>query len=162
MSDDKRVTPAIEARRAAAEQRVDDALAHLDGVYSLLEDAAQALSRVEGMIPAWKALGVLQDHARRTRSKINAAATRLDKRGALVVDTHASTHGHDRGDTASKWPIDGAGAAGAMDAQTDARPQPLGRRQTDAGAHSPLENRQTDAGFPHRQQAPLAGGDQER
>ena len=64
----------------------------------------------------------------------------------------ASDHGH--GGTASKRPVDGAGAAGAMDAQTDARPQPLGRRQTDAVAHSALENRQTDAGFPHRQQAP--------
>jgi len=57
---------------------------------------------------------------------------------------------HACGGSASKWPIDGAGAAGAMDAQTAARPQPLGRRQTAAVAHSSLENRQTDAGFPHR------------
>jgi hypothetical protein len=55
--------------------------------------------------------------------------------------------------SASKGPIDGAGAAGAMDAQTAARPQPLGRRQTAAVAHSSLENRHTAAGFPHRQQA---------
>lgn len=59
--------------------------------------------------------------------------------------------------TASKRPIDGAGAAGAVDAQNDARPQLLGRRPTDAGAHSPLENRHTHAGFPHRQQAPSSG-----
>jgi len=64
---------------------------------------------------------------------------------------------NDRGGSASKRPVDGAGAAGAMDAQTDARPQPLGRRQTDAVAHSALENRQTNAGFPHRQQAPPPG-----
>ena len=31
------------------------------------------------------------------------------------------------------WAVE---AAGAADAQTDARPQLLGRRQTDAGAHS--------------------------
>jgi hypothetical protein len=55
---------------------------------------------------------------------------------------------------ASKRPIDGAGAAGAVDALKDARPPLLGRRPTDAGAHSPLENRHTDAGFPHRQQTP--------
>jgi hypothetical protein len=60
---------------------------------------------------------------------------------------------HQRGGPASKWPIDGDGSAGAVDAQTDARPQLLGRRPTDAGAHSPLENRHTAAGFPHRQQA---------
>jgi len=52
-----------------------------------------------------------------------------------------------------RGPIDGAGSAGAVDAQTDARPQLLGRRPTDADAHSPLETRHTDAGFPHRQQA---------
>ena len=58
---------------------------------------------------------------------------------------------------ASKGPIDGAGPAGAVDAQTDARPQLLGRRPTDADAHSPLENRHKDAGFPHRQQAAASG-----
>lgn len=58
-----------------------------------------------------------------------------------------------RAGAASTWPIDGAGAAGAVDAHTPARPQLLGRRQTNAGAHSPLENRHTAAGFPHRQQA---------
>jgi len=68
----------------------------------------------------------------------------------------------ERGGTASKRPVDGAGSAAAMDGASksltgDRRPQPLGRRQTDAGAHSPLENRQTDAGFPHRQQAPAPG-----
>ena len=69
----------------------------------------------------------------------------------------ASDHGH--GGTASKWPVDAAGSAAAMDGPSKSpagagRPQPLGRRRTDAGAHSPLENRPTDAGFPHRQQAP--------
>ncbi len=58
---------------------------------------------------------------------------------------------------ASKWPSDGAGAAGAVDAHEAARPPLLGRRPTDAGAHSPLGNRHTDAGFPHRQQAPSSG-----
>ena len=60
---------------------------------------------------------------------------------------------HLRAGTASKGPIDVDGSAGAVDAQTDARPQLLGRRPTHAGAHSPLENRLTTAGFPHRQQA---------
>ena len=60
---------------------------------------------------------------------------------------------HLRGGTAPKGPIDGDGSDGAVDAQTDARPQLLGRRQTHAGDHSPLENRHTTAGFPHRQQA---------
>jgi hypothetical protein len=60
---------------------------------------------------------------------------------------------HLSGGTASKWPIEGDGSAGAVDAHTDARPQLLGRRPTDAGDHSPLGNRQTTAGFPHRQQA---------
>lgn len=53
----------------------------------------------------------------------------------------------------SSGPIDGAGPDGAVDAHTDARPQLLGRRPTDAGAHSPLGNQPTAAGFPHRQQA---------
>ena len=44
-----------------------------------------------------------------------------------------------------------------MDAQTDARPQLLGRRPTAVGAHSPLENRLPDTGFPQRQQAAAPG-----
>ena len=73
-------------------------------------------------------------------------ATQARKEGRMSTRNGAGT--------ASKRPIDGAGAAGAADARTDARPQLLGRRPTAAGAHSALENRPTNAGFPHRQQAP--------
>jgi hypothetical protein len=70
----------------------------------------------------------------------------------------AGHHDDGHGGTASKRPIDDAGPAATVDGSSKThrgagRPQPLGRRQTDAGAHSPLENRHTTAGFPHRQQA---------
>jgi hypothetical protein len=79
------------------------------------------------------------------------------------MTTSRDVHKQRHGGTTSKRPIDGAGADATVDGPSkthtkDGRPQSLGRRQTDAGAHSPLENRQTDAGFPHRQQAQLLTG----
>ncbi len=65
---------------------------------------------------------------------------------------------HDRGGSASKKPVDAAGAAAAMDGSSKSPTQDAAHSRLDAcGAHSPLENQQTAAGFPQRQQAPHPG-----
>ena len=69
---------------------------------------------------------------------------------------------HRFGGTASKRPVDAATADAGMDGPSktlrgDRRPHPLGRRQTNAGAHKPLgKPAQRTAGFPQRPQAPFA------
>ncbi len=69
---------------------------------------------------------------------------------------------HRVGGTASKRPVDAAAADAGMDGPSktlggDRRPHPLGRRQTNAGAHKPLgKPAQRTAGFPQRPQAPFA------
>ena len=65
---------------------------------------------------------------------------------------------HDCGGTASKKPIDAAGAAAAMDGSSKSSQGGAAHTRLDAsGAHSPLENRHTAAGLPQRQQASSSG-----
>lgn len=63
-----------------------------------------------------------------------------------------------RGGTASKWPVDAAGPAAAVDGSSKSLSGGAAHNRLDAsGAHSPLENRHTPAGFPQAPTGPSAG-----
>ena len=73
-------------RQATAEIRVQMALNSIQEAQRLVEQATQALSRVDGMIPEWKRLGSLYDRLHRTWYAVSAGANRLRRRGQLQVD----------------------------------------------------------------------------
>lgn len=79
--------PALEERAARAELQIDRALALVEQAQRLLGEAQQALCRVQGMVPEWKALGCLYDCVTRTWFRIRAKANRLRRRGGLLLDS---------------------------------------------------------------------------
>ena len=73
-------------RQPAAEIRVKNALDSIEEALRLVEQATQALSRVDGMIPEWERLGSLCDRLQQTWYAVSAGANRLRHRGQLQVD----------------------------------------------------------------------------
>lgn len=70
-------------RQAAAEIRVQLALNSIQEAQRLIEQATQALSGVEGMIPEWRRVGFLSDRLRQTWYAVSAGANRLRRKGRL-------------------------------------------------------------------------------
>ena len=73
-------------RQAAAEIRVQVALDAIQEAHRLLEQATQALSRVDGMILEWRRVGSVYDRLRQTWFAVSAGANRLRRNGRLHVD----------------------------------------------------------------------------
>ena len=73
-------------RQAAAEIRVQVALDAIQEAHRLLEQATQALSRVDGMILEWRSVGSLYDRLTQTWYAVCAGANRLRRNRRLRVD----------------------------------------------------------------------------
>lgn len=68
-------------RQATTEIRVQVALDSIQEALRLTEQATQALSRVDGMIPEWRRVGSLSDQLRLTWYAVSAGANRLRRKG---------------------------------------------------------------------------------
>jgi len=73
-------------RQAPAEIRVHVALASIQEALRLLEQATQALCRVDRMIPSARRVGSLSNQLNQTWFAVSAAANRLRRRGHLRLD----------------------------------------------------------------------------
>ncbi len=82
-------------RRAA--ERVEDALLRLQQAQVLVDQAAQALCRVSGMVYEWRKLGRLHGETKRTYYAISARADRLSAKGRLCLDGEAQAGRGGRG-----------------------------------------------------------------
>ena len=79
------MTPDCE-RQAAAEIRVQVALDSIQEAQRLIEQATQALSRVDGMIPEWRRVGSIFEQLTQIWHAVGAGANRLRRKGPLRVD----------------------------------------------------------------------------
>jgi len=73
-------------QHAAAQDRVQLALDSIQEAQRLVEQATQALSRVDGMIPESKKAGSASDRLRHTWYAVSAGANRLRRKGRLQLD----------------------------------------------------------------------------
>lgn len=73
-------------RQAPAEIRIHVALDSIQEALRLLEQATQALSRVDRMIPLSSRVGSLSNQLSQTWFAVSAAANRLRRQGHLRVD----------------------------------------------------------------------------
>lgn len=74
------------SRREAAEARVEAALACLEDAQRLIDQAAQALSAVNGLGSEWRRLGALHDRVRRAWYDLRGKTDSLLLKGRLVLD----------------------------------------------------------------------------
>jgi len=72
--------------RAATEIRVHVALDSIQEALRLIEQATQALCRVDGLIPERRRIGSLCDQLTQTWYAVSAGANRLRRHGYLRVD----------------------------------------------------------------------------
>jgi hypothetical protein len=86
-----------DAKERSAAERVEDALLRLQQAQALVDEAAQALCRVSGMVYEWRKLGRLQGETRRTYYAISARADRLSAKGRLCLDGEAQAGRGGRG-----------------------------------------------------------------
>lgn len=70
-------------RQAAAETRVQVALDSIQEAHRLIEQATQALSRVDGMIPEWRSAGSVSGRLMQTWYAVAAGANRLRRKAHL-------------------------------------------------------------------------------
>jgi hypothetical protein len=73
-------------RKAAAEMRLEDALASIEQAQRLVDRAGAALGSVRGMVEESKQLGTLYDKVKCARHAVSARARRLRTAGRLVLD----------------------------------------------------------------------------
>lgn len=73
-------------RQTAAEIRVHLALDSIQEAQELIEQATQALSRVDGMVPQRSRVVAVSDLLTQTWYALSAAANRLRRKGHLRVD----------------------------------------------------------------------------
>ena len=73
-------------RKAAAEMRLEEALASIQEAQRLVERAGAALCSVGGMAKEWKQLGALYDKVKSTCYAVNNRACRLRTAGRLLLD----------------------------------------------------------------------------
>lgn len=74
------------ARQAAAEARVEAALAAIQEAQTLIDQAAQALCSVSGMVPEWRKLGALHGQVKRGWYAVRGKADSLSLKGRLLLD----------------------------------------------------------------------------
>lgn len=70
-------------RQAAAEVRVHEALDSIQEAQRLIEQAAHALSSLDGMIPEWRNVGSISDRLTQAWYAVSAGANRLRRNGRL-------------------------------------------------------------------------------
>jgi hypothetical protein len=80
------------ARQAAAEARVEAALAAIREAQKLIDQAAQALCSVSGMGREWRKLGALHDHVKRAWYAVTGKADSLSLKGRLLLDHEPDFH----------------------------------------------------------------------
>jgi hypothetical protein len=73
-------------RKAAAEMRLEEALAAIEEAQGLIDRAGAGLSSVRGMEREWKQLGALYEKVKGTWSAVNNRARRLRTAGRLLLD----------------------------------------------------------------------------
>ncbi len=76
----------LAARQAAAEARVEVALASIQEAQKRIDQAAQALCSMSGMVPEWRKLGALHDRVKRAWYAVRGKADRLSLKGRLLLD----------------------------------------------------------------------------
>lgn len=72
-------------RQAAAENQLHLALDSIEEAGRLVDQAAQVLSRVEGMIPEWRNLGSISGRLTWAWFAVCAGANRLRRKGCLEL-----------------------------------------------------------------------------
>jgi hypothetical protein len=80
------------ARKAAAEVRLEEALASMEEALRLIDRAGAGLCSVRGMAKAGKQLGTLYERVKATSCAVNNRARRLRTRGRLVLDREPHAH----------------------------------------------------------------------
>jgi len=80
------------ARREAAEARVEAALVCLEDAQRLIDQAAQALSGVNGLGSEWRRMGVLHDRVKRAWYDVQGKTDSLLLKGRLVLDHEPDHH----------------------------------------------------------------------
>jgi hypothetical protein len=73
-------------RKAAAEMRLEEALAAIEEAQRLIDRAGAGLSSVEGMGREWKQLGALYGKVKAAWCAVNNRARRLRTAGRLLLD----------------------------------------------------------------------------
>jgi hypothetical protein len=73
-------------RKAAAEMRLEEALASIEEAQRLIDRAGAGLSSVRGMSQEWKRLGALYESVKATWCAVSGRARRLRTSGRLVLD----------------------------------------------------------------------------
>jgi hypothetical protein len=86
------MSPNPEERKAAAEGRVEVALASIQEAQRLIERATQALSAVNGLAAEWRKLGTLHDQAKRAWYAVTGKADSLRLQGRLTLDHAPDSH----------------------------------------------------------------------
>jgi hypothetical protein len=76
----------VATRRAAAEARVEAALAAIQEAQKRIDQAAQALCSVSGLGREWRKLGALHDQVKRAWYAVRGKADSLSLKGRLLLD----------------------------------------------------------------------------
>jgi hypothetical protein len=88
----KEIVSGMRLRRQAAEARVEAALASLENAQRLIEQAAQALSAVNGLGAEWRRVGALHDRVRRAWYDVQGRADSLLLKDKLLLDHEPDQH----------------------------------------------------------------------
>jgi hypothetical protein len=79
-------------RKAAAEMRLEEALASIEEAQRLIDRAGAGLSSLQGMEREWKQLGALYDKVKAAWCAVNGRARRLRTSGRLLLDREPDAH----------------------------------------------------------------------
>jgi len=79
-------------RKAAAELRLEDALAHIEQAQGLIDRAGAELCSVRGMVKEWRQLGALYDKVKASWYAVSQRARRLRAEGRLLLDRDPHAH----------------------------------------------------------------------
>jgi hypothetical protein len=82
----------LAARQAAAEARVEAALASIQEAQKLIDQAAQALCSVSGMVREWRKVSALHDQVKRAWYAVMGKADSLSLKGRLLLDHEPEEH----------------------------------------------------------------------
>lgn len=79
-------------RKAAAEMRLEEALASIQEAQGLIDRAGAGLCSVRGMAKEWKQLGALYDKVKATWYAVNSRGRRLRSAGRLLLDREPAAY----------------------------------------------------------------------
>lgn len=82
----------LAARQAAAGARVEVALASIEEAQKQIDQAAQALCSVSGMVREWRKLSALHDQVKRAWYAVTGKADSLSLKGRLLLDHEPDSH----------------------------------------------------------------------